>query len=117
LSTEALAGAADEPQAWTLVEDEHFRAGIGHMSARPGARAKWSFIGSRVWLYAPQAPGYGRCDVRIDGEWAATLDFAAPVRRRSGLVWSCDLPHGPHALVMVAQRAGVPCDMIEVESM
>ncbi len=117
LSTEALAGAAEEPEAWTLVEDEHFRFGIGHLSARPGARAKWNFIGSRVSLYAPKAPGFGRCEVRINGQWAATLDFASPVRRRSGLIWSCDLPHGSHALVMQAQEANVPCEMIEVESM
>ena len=117
LSTEALAGAADEPEAWTLVEDAHLPFGVGHMSTRPGARAKWNFIGSRVWLYAPKAPGFGRCDVRIDGQWAAALDFAAPARQCSGLVWSCDLPHGPHALVMETQGAGVPCGAIEVESM
>lgn len=117
LSTEALVGAADEPEAWVEVEDENFRYGIGHMSARPGARAKWNFIGSRAWLYAPKAPGFGRCDVLIDGEWATTLDLAAPAHQCSSLVWSCDLSHGPHALVVEAQGAGVPCDMLEVESM
>lgn len=117
LSTEALAGAADEPAAWTLIEAEHFRHGVGHVSARPGARAKWNVIGSRVWLYAPRAPGFGRCDLRVDGERVATLDFAASARQPSSLVWFCDLPHGPHALVIEAQEAGVPCDLIEVESM
>ena len=117
LSTESLAGAAEEPGAWLAVEDAGFRFGVGHVSARANARAKWCVVGSRIRLYSPRGPAYGRCDVCVDGQWQEALDFHALNRQNSSVVRSYDLPHGPHVLVIRSQSAGVPCDVIEVESM
>jgi hypothetical protein len=114
LSTEALAGAAAEPDEWQAVEDSLFRFGVGHVSARPGARAKWNFTGSGFRLYAPRGPLFGACDVTVDGRKVATLDLRDRRPRRSAVVLEAPLAVGPHAVVLTGRSGTAPCDVIEV---
>ncbi len=114
LSTEALAGAAAEPGEWRPVEDGLFMFGEGHVSDRPGARAKWNFTGGGFRLYAPRGPLFGACDVTVDGRQVATLDLRDRRPRRSAVVLEASLAAGPHAVVLTGRSGSTPCDVIEV---
>jgi hypothetical protein len=109
LATEALAGAAAMPGEWEAE-------GMGFVSAKPGARAKWNYTGAGFRLHAPRGPRYGRCTVIIDGREHAEINIHTADNRASAVVLERALPRGYHAVALVAHEGRVPLDMLEVDA-
>ncbi len=114
LAAEALAGSACDPNEWKLVEDARFRYGTGYISDSPEARAKWNFRGAGFRLYAPRGPGYGTCEVLIDGQLRETVNLHSSEELPSQAVLERRLPMGFHAVVVRPLAGAIPCDGIEV---
>jgi len=115
LHTEAIVGAGQAAGSWRTVEDPAFRYGIGAMSERPDARAKWNFEGSGFSLWAPKGPEYGIADVFLDGFKMTTVDFSTPEPEPSKELFSRhDLDRTYHAVVVQAKEGTIPLDVIEV---
>ena len=116
-SAEALLGAAESPRDWDERRDSSFRFGLGHVSRKPGARAKWNVIGSRLQLWSPRGPEFGKVELRLDGKPEATVDLHAELPEASRVVWrSPALKDDFHALVLNAKGGPMPVDCVEVLS-
>lgn len=112
---EALLGAAESPADWEERHDAAFRFGLGAVSRKTDARAKWNVIGSRLQLWSPRGPGFGKVELRLDGEPVATLDLHAERLESSRAVWrSPKLKEDFHALVLHAASSPMPLDCVDV---
>lgn len=116
LYTEAVLGAGTSDGPWRPVDSEYFLCGSGMVSAQPGARAKWNVEGTAVEVWAPKGPDYGKADILLDGEWAASADFHAAAWQSSGVIFKREnLPDTRHTVVIKAGAdASIPLDVLKV---
>jgi hypothetical protein len=117
LSTEGLLGAGEKPADWEDRRDWIFRYGVGAVSRRPCGRIKWNVVGTRMTLWSPGGPAFGKIEVRLDGRRQAVLDLhtAGPVASRP--VWASGrLPDGGHAVVLQSISGVFPADCLETAS-
>ena len=113
LYTDAILGAGSANETWNKTEDARFRYGVGAVSLKPGARAKWNVEGAKLELWAPTGPDYGTGTLVVDGVKQPPVDFHADAPQSSRLVWtSTDLADGPHAIALVAGDTSVPLDSL-----
>jgi hypothetical protein len=112
---EALLGAADAPSDWEAQSGPTFRFGIGAVSRKSNARAKWNFLGNRAQLWLPRGPKFGQVELRLDGQQVAMLDLHAEEPAPSSVVWeSPNLPEDCHALVLISKSGRLPLDSLDV---
>ena len=117
LSTEAIIGAGAAHDTWKNCEQPEFRHGLGAVSLKAGARAKWNVEGSRFDLWSPTGPDYGTATVLVDGAAAGALDFSSTDLTPSHIVWtSKPLTEGPHAVVLVTAEKPIPLDTLDATS-
>ena len=117
LYTEAVLGAGSASETWDKKEDGAFRYGVGAVSLKPGARAKWNVDGTKFELWAPTGPGYGKGTVIIDGAKQPSINFHADTPTPSHVVWtSAEMANGPHAIALVAEDAAIPLDSLSATS-
>ena len=115
LYTDAILGAGAAHETWKETDDTHFRYGVGAVSMKPGARAKWNVEGAKFELWAPTGPGYGQGAVLVDGIQHPLIDFHAETAQTSHVVWtSADIFSGQHAIVLVAEDKEIPLDSLSV---
>jgi len=113
LPLEGLIGAGNRARDWTLVENG-FRFKTGYVGAFEKARAKWSFRGRKMRLWAPRGPDFGEAEMFLDNKPVGEVGFHAEALEESGVLWeSGDLPPGLHALMLVRTRGGLPVDCVE----
>jgi len=112
---EALLGAAEAPANWEVRQGPAYRFGIGAVSRKPGARAKWNFLGSEARLWLPRGPEFGQVELRLDGVPVAMLDLHAEAAVPSSVIWqSPNLPEDYHALVLTSKGGRLPLDSLDV---
>lgn len=113
LYTDAVLGAGSASETWNKTEDAQFRHGVGAVSMKPGARAKWNVQGGSFELWAPTGPAYGTGTVLIDGAKQPPLNFHSDTAQPSRVLWSSGtVSEGPHALVIVADEKPIPLDTL-----
>ncbi len=113
LYSEAILGAGSAHETWKKTEAACFRYGVGALSLKPGARAKWNVEGAKFELWAPTGPDYGKGTVLVDGAKCPPIDFHTDTPQPSRVVWtSMDIPDGPHAIALVADDAAIPLDTL-----
>lgn len=114
-AAEALLGAAESPADWEERRDPAFRFGLGSASRKSAARAKWNVIGSRLELWSPRGPQFGKVELRLDGQVVGSLDLRAEQLEPSRIVWkSPALRDGFHALVLEVTDGILPLDSVDV---
>lgn len=114
-ATDALLGVAESPADWEERRDAAFRFGLGATSRQSAARAKWNFIGSRLQLWSPRSPQFGKVRLRLDGRGVGSLDLRAEQLEPSRVVWkSRALREGFHALLLDATDGELPLDSVDV---
>jgi hypothetical protein len=112
---EALLGAADAPADWEARHDRAFRFGIGAVSRKTGAWAKWNFLGSDAQLWLPRGPEFGQVELRLDRQQVWILDLHAEVPAPSSVLWqSPNLSEDFHALVLISKSGRLPLDSLDV---
>jgi hypothetical protein len=113
LYTDAVLGAGSANETWKNTEDADFRYGVGAVSLKSGARAKWNVEGNKFELWAPTGPDYGQGAVVIDGVEQPTINFHTDTPKPSRLIWaSTDMPQGPHAIALIAKNSAIPLDSL-----
>lgn len=117
LHTDALVGAAQNMATWEERGDEHFRLGMGAVSAGPEGRGKWNIEGGAFALWAPRSPDFGSADLLVDGVHVATLDFHAPAAEPSRPLYeSGPLAPGPRAVILRGRSGRFPLDTLDVRA-
>jgi hypothetical protein len=113
-AAEALLGAAEAPADWEERRDAAFRFGLGATSRKSAAWAKWNVIGSRLQLWSPRGPQFGKVELRLDGQPAASLSLHAERLEASRVVWqSPKLQNSFHALVLDSTGGLLPLDSVD----
>jgi hypothetical protein len=117
LYSEALLGAGQDPANWQERQTSDFHYGLGIVSRHPAARVKWNVIGTRMILWSPRGPEFGKVEIRLDGQRTAVVDLHSDKPVASQSVWtSHDLPDSGHAVVVQGISGVLPVDCLEVES-
>ncbi len=113
LPVEGLLGAGSPDKEWEIATG--FRYGGGFLGSKEGARAKWSFTGRRIRVWAPRGPALGEAELHLDGETVGRVSFHAPELLPAAPLWdSQNLTPGYHALAMVRVSGAMPVDAVEV---
>ncbi|WP_258392497.1 glycosyl hydrolase family 95 catalytic domain-containing protein [Dolosigranulum pigrum] len=87
---------------WT-AEDEGVR-GKRVWTNEAGAKASYSFKGTKAYVYTTVDPGHGYMDVYIDGEYVTSVNTQYGSRYPSTLIYeTSDLSYGDHTLDLVAR--------------
>jgi len=114
LYTEALLGAGQSMTDWEERRDPCLRYGVGAISRKDGARAKWNFHGTGLRLWLPRGLVEGRTRVALDGDLLAELDLSADSPQPSApLLCRSGLADGYHTLIVEAERGGLVVDVLE----
>jgi len=115
LSTEALRGAGEKAADWQERSGPEFRYGVGVSSRRPKARVKWNVVGTRLILWSPRGPEFGKIEIRVDGRPETVVDLRSDKPEPFGAVWtSRPLPDAAHAVVLQSVAGVFPVDSLEV---
>ncbi len=117
LYTEGLLGAGEKPADWQERRESTFRYGVGAVSRRSQGRIKWNVVGTRVTLWSPRGPAFGKIEIRLDGQQQAVLDLhnTGPIASRP--VWTSGrLPEVGHAVVLHSVSGVFPVDCLETAS-
>jgi hypothetical protein len=113
LSTEALLGAGEKPADWQERRQSSFRYGVGVVSRRPDARVKWNVVGTRMTLWSPRGPEFGKVEIRLDGRREAVLDLHGTNLEPSRPVWTSGrLSDAGHAVVLHSVSGVFPVDCL-----
>jgi hypothetical protein len=114
LFTEALLGAGEKAADWQERREASFRYGLGAVSRRGDARVKWNVVGTCMTLWSPRGPGFGKVEIRLDGQRQAVLDLHDNNSVASRPVWtSSRLPDAGHAVVLQGVSGVFPVDCLE----
>jgi hypothetical protein len=117
LFAEALLGAGERPADWQERRQSSFRYGVGVVSRRPDARVKWNVVGTRMTLWSPCGPEFGKVEIRLDGRREAVLDLHSSNPEPSRPVWkSRELPDRGHAVVLQGASGVFPVDCLTVSN-
>jgi hypothetical protein len=115
LYTEALLGAGQSMTDWEERHDASFRYGVGVVSCRSTARAKWNFHGAGFRLWLPRGADYGSVRLTLDGVPLAECDLHATHAQPSAPLFThSGLADGYHALMMEAERGRLVIDTLDV---
>jgi len=115
LASDALAGAGAGGGEWKSAAGAHYRFGIGFENVQPQARAKWNYAGRGFRFWAPKGPGYGTCEITVDGQRVGTVDCHAANAEASAMILEKPLAMGFHAVVVRALTGITPLDSLEVD--
>jgi len=96
--------------AWRSASYSRYTGGAVRYATRAGAKATFSFNGSRVTWYGPVGPTRGKARVYIDGALARTVDLhRSTFAARSAVFSKAWATAGKHTLVIeVVGTAGHP---------
>lgn len=116
LFTEGLLGAGQGLAAWRAAAGPEYRFGQGLVATNQAARAKWNVAGTRLSLWAPTGPQWGKISVVLDGATPVTVDLHAPAVTPSSPVWSSGpIARGFHAVVVRGVGDPFPLDSLAAE--
>lgn len=102
---------------WSLEETASASGSTWRRTAASGAIARLDFVGNGVALRAPERPGFGSVEIRLDGVLVDTVDLAAPTAQPSAAVWeSGPLTLDAHSVEVrnVSSTAPVVIDAFDV---
>ena len=117
LYTEALLGAGERPADWQDRRQSSFRYGVGVVSHGPNARVKWNVVGTRMTLWSPRGPEFGKVEIRLDGRREAVVDLHGSNPETSRPVWTSEkLPDAGHAVVLRSAFGVFPVDCLTVNN-
>jgi len=117
LYTEGLLGAGEKPADWQERHEPAFRYGIGAVSRHSHGRIKWNVVGTRMTLWSPRGPAFGKIEIRLDGRQQAILDLHSDSPVASRPIWtSGDLPEVGHAVAVQGVFGVFPVDCLETAS-
>jgi len=71
-------------------------------------------LGTRLRLYAPCAPHYGKCHVLVDNRDCLSVELYGRIEEPSSIVVEQRLPAGFHAVVIRPAQGVLACDCLEV---
>ncbi len=116
LGLEALLGAGENLANWQERSGPEYRYGIGLVSKQPQARVKWNVTGSRLTLWSPRGPDFGKVEIRVDGRPATVVNLYAEQPTPSQPVWTSQKLRGQfHGVVWQAVNGLLPVDCLQVE--
>jgi hypothetical protein len=116
LWSEGVLSAAQLATAWEVVKDNpHFTYGIGAVSVADAVTAKWNVEGTRIALFAPRGPEFGKAKLFIDGQHIADIDYGATAPESSALRFEkAGLAAGRHTVRIESTHGRIPLDVLEV---
>lgn len=116
LWSEGTLSAAQLATAWEVMKDNpHFTYGVGAVSVADPVAAKWNIEGTRIALFAPRGPEFGRARLYIDGQHIIDIDYTATAPEASALRFEKDgLATGRHTVRLESTQGRIPLDVLEV---
>jgi hypothetical protein len=93
---------------WYAVNSTAFSGGSAILSEERGARATFSFAGSRVRWIGYRDEWCGIADIYLDGSLVAVYDtYASPAQAQAVVFQTGNIGSGPHTLAVEAEHAHV----------
>ncbi len=116
LWSEGILSAAQLATAWEVVkENPNFTYRLGAVSVADSVAAKWNIEGTRIAVFAPRGPEFGRARLYIDGQHVIDIDYTAAAPESSALRFEKDgLEAGRHTVRLESKQGRIPLDVLEV---